>query len=313
MRPSVVEQVVARAVEGGWCRRPTKGLVYNNFDRTTSSVLLHIFSCGAREPAVVAKLCTKVEQVRREFDNLWAVRMSAPDVAPVPLFFERVAGYGVLGMEAISGRQASGWVECRDRVPAVMDVLVRLHSAMQQGNGRDGDLGKCIEETVELMTRQERDVRARAAAARIGGELMEAVEKGVVRATPQHGDFHFDNMLFRGEKVFVMDWEDFGEVFLPAYDLFSLVMDFFTPWKAGGVERFFEDARLGEALRAGIRSYFTALGLPLELAVGLLGFTVLRQVAYSEQLGRSGAETLWKRLQGYFDNAGHFARMLGSL
>ena len=310
---SVVEQVEARAVAGGWCRRPTKVLAYNNFDRTTSSVLLSIFSSDGTEPAVVAKLCAKVEHLAREFENLRAVRRAVPEVAPLPLFLDRVGGYGVLGMKAVHGGGVSGWAECRDRLPAVVDLLVRVHGALREMDGREDGLRRSVEDALQCLAGHKQDLRTWAAAARVSEEVMAAVEKGRLPLIPQHGDFYLRNILFRGREVFVIDWEDFGEVCVPGYDLFSLFLDFFVPWKAGGTDRFFGDARLAEVLRTATRAYFKALEVPLDLAGALLGFTVIRRFTYSEQMGRSASGRLRQRVQGYFENGERFARMVAGL
>jgi thiamine kinase-like enzyme len=40
---------------------------------------------------------------------------------------------------------------------------------------------------------------------------------------PQHGDFCVDNLLVRPDgRIVVIDWEEFGAVRLPAYDLLTL-------------------------------------------------------------------------------------------
>jgi len=310
---SIVEWVGARAVEGGWCRPPSRVFAYNNFPRNTTTVLLSVFSDGAREPSVVAKLCRNMDRVRQEFANLQTVRRVAPAVAPQPLFVDRVEGFGVLGMEAVLGTGVFGWVDSLHRVPAAVETLVRLHGALAGAAPRDGDPYRCVRDAVGFLQRHTRDARAGTRAARIGEEILPAAAEGLLPPIPQHGDFYFGNMLFRGEEVSVIDWEDFGAVCVPGYDLFSLFLSFFTPWRPAEVEWFFGNAQLAEKFRKGVRDYFRALGIPLELAGGLLGFTVIQQFAYSERVGSSNAQALWQRLQAYLDNAERFARLLEGL
>ncbi|MBU1102654.1 aminoglycoside phosphotransferase family protein [Patescibacteria group bacterium] len=39
----------------------------------------------------------------------------------------------------------------------------------------------------------------------------------------QHGDFHFANIFKEGKKIKILDWENFAEISLPMYDLFTFL------------------------------------------------------------------------------------------
>jgi len=43
-------------------------------------------------------------------------------------------------------------------------------------------------------------------------------------AVPQHGDFVVNNVGTKGSRLIVFDWEDFGKVSLPGFDLCTLAM-----------------------------------------------------------------------------------------
>jgi hypothetical protein len=304
---SVVDRIQATVVSGRWCRPPFRTLIYNNFDLTTTSILLMIFSSGSKQPDVVVKLCRDAGVVKREFENLCAIRDHDGDLAPAPLFFDAIDAFGVLGMKAVPGRPLSVWGARLARLPAVVDRLVAFHRSVQ---GSPMDLDRSLgyfREPFETIGRLGHDVSVERAVVGIGQSLAPLVQKAVLPRIPQHGDLCFNNILLDGSRISFVDWEDFGQVLLPGYDLFCLFLSFYVP---GEPERLWRDDRLRQSLRSAVDAYFAAISIPKNLAGAMLAFSVVQQFVYGHRLGRSSAEALWQRVVSYVQHEDRFRQLL---
>ncbi len=70
-------------------------------------------------------------------------------------------------------------------------------------------------------------------------------------AVKQHGDFTFNNLSKGGEGLIIFDWEDFGRVNYPGYDLATLIFSSFK-FDFQEIKYFFEgkiDCNLGKIMR----------------------------------------------------------------
>lgn len=289
--------------------------MYNNFGpvastQTISSTLLMMFSAGMRDPAVVIKLCKEVMVVKREFENLHAVQDRVRDLSPTPLFFDTIDSFGVLAMKAVPGRYISTWNERVDRLPALVDRLISFHRSVQLGYMDQDQSLRCFREPFETIGKLGRDSKVEAACARMGEVLSHALKGTSLPRILQHGDFCFNNILIQGDHVSVVDWEDFGEVSLPGYDLVSLFLNFYTLGDPQQLERFFEDNRFVGYMRNGIEAYFKAFDLPLNLAHGIFAFTLMQRFLHSHQLVRSSTEMFWHQVSAYVQHPERFSRLL---
>lgn len=308
-RLSVVDQIQSRVVQGEWCQPPAQVFMYNNCDSSNSSILLIIFARGMKHPGVVVKLCRRIMIGKREYENLCAVQDRIRHLSPVPLFFDTIDSFGVLGMSALPGNRISTWDERVDRLPALVDRLISFHRSVHLGNMDEDHSVRCFREPFEAVRKLKGYTEIVATFGRMGEALTPLFQKTSLPRLPQHGDFYFDNILIDGERISVVDWEDFGEIFLPGYDLFCLLLNFYDPLDRQEGKRFFEDSCLGAAMRKGIEVYFRAFGLPPDLAGGILAFTLIQQFLHSQRLGRSSAEVLWHRLAGFVQQPERFDRL----
>lgn len=53
-------------------------------------------------------------------------------------------------------------------------------------------------------------------------------ELGEIEGSPQHGDFSLNNLIFNGDQVTIIDFEDFGITHMPLFDEFTLAASFVT-------------------------------------------------------------------------------------
>lgn len=80
--------------------------------------------------------------------------------------------------------------------------------------------------------------------------------------TAQHGDFAFNNLGVRGNRLTVFDWEDVGTVTAPGFD-FSVFMASVFDFDAATLRRDYLHARTGRA-RAALDYYAGTVGKPAQ-------------------------------------------------
>ncbi len=307
---SVVDQIQATIVSGGWCRPPLRVLMYNNFDLTMGSILLMIFSAGDMYPTVVAKLCRDAGIVKQEFENLCTVRDLNDGLAPTPLFFDAVGGFGVLGMTAAPGKPLAEWEARVAGLPAIVARLIAFHAKIRRAPMDRARSRRALSEPFEAIGRLGHDASVERAVAAIGESLAPSLQEGVLSEIPQHGDLCFNNILVAGDRITVVDWEELGRVFLPAYDLFCLLLGFYAPWDPPLLRRLWGDDDLRQSLRSAVDAYFAAFGIPRKLTGAILGFSVMQQFLYAHRLGRSSAEIFWQRVVAYVQDHERFRQLL---
>jgi hypothetical protein len=59
---------------------------------------------------------------------------------------------------------------------------------------------------------------------------------GAVAPLPQHGDFWFQNLLLVDDDVWVIDFEEFGQIQVPLYDDLTLILATLAVRSGGGVQ-----------------------------------------------------------------------------
>jgi hypothetical protein len=307
---SVVDRIQATVVSGGWCRPPLRVLMYNNFDWTISSILLMLFSAGDRYPSVVAKLCRDAGIAKQEFENLCVVRDLNANLAPAPLFLETVDGFGVLGMTAVPGKLLAQWEARVAGLPSIVTRLIAFHTNVRRGPMGRGRSVRTFSEPFEAIGRLGHDTRVERAVAAIGESLAPSFQESTLSEIPQHGDLGFSNILVARDRITVVDWEDFGRVVVPGYDLFCLLLSFYAPGDPVLLQRFWGAPDLRQSLRGAVDAYFAAFGIPRKLTGAILGFSVMRQFLCAHQLGRSSAQMLWQRVVAYVQDRDRFRHLL---
>ena len=72
------------------------------------------------------------------------------------------------------------------------------------------------------------------------GEWLRKLDSGVINSLPhikQHGDFTLNNMGLEGDRLIIFDWEDFGKITIPGFDIFCLTVDLLTGFDKTRIER----------------------------------------------------------------------------
>lgn len=199
-------------------------IVYNNYHPHCSDVDVFWFHNNDNVPSIVTKISNRPGPAEREYRNLRQVRPLAEASVPRPLDFSVKDGASMLWMEGLPGVQFRG-VWDSEALFAVVDMVSSIHLSVSE------------RVSTRSPQRWERAVRLPLSALAQFG-TSEAVREGCARlveragadwlnslaVVPQHGDFYVGNVLSDGNQWYAVDWESFGLVDLPVYDVYTFVL-----------------------------------------------------------------------------------------
>jgi aminoglycoside phosphotransferase (APT) family kinase protein len=124
---------------------------------------------------------------------------------------------------------------------------------------------------------------------------------------PQHGDFCVGNVLYLGEQWSIVDWETFGIVDLPFYDLFTLL---FSLLRSGGATPDEWHSRLVQQIPEAVEYYARLTGLPTEGLSLLLPLSLANWFQVQWMYGRRAfLELMYQTLEHYFSNVDLWERI----
>ena len=267
-------------------------LLYNNYDLTEGSILAFLFDAGARAPFAVLKFSRSRTILAREYENLKSVYNVDPKLAAAPMFFDQTKEFFVLCMAPIDANRLSGYRAKSRKLKLVAMRLTKFHEILRSQS-----------ETATI-TRNDYlkpfsglyDTELPTNVADYYNETaiihMDSLEKFPLKAIAQHGDLYFDNILTKGQRIYFLDWEDFGDVKMPGYDLFSLVFDICN--LESGETRLLR--RSIDLIAASTIDYFRKLALPVDIVDAIMSYTLVQQYHRSWTLGRTSQVAFAKRL-----------------
>jgi len=205
--------------EGGWdC------LVYNQYYR--SNVNLLWFHAGGRYPRAITKLSQRKAVLEREFENLGQAYACVPTRVPRPLYFGEQQGMWSLWMTAVPGwRVPPRRTYSTSTLRSLVDVLVSIHGSVRKAGASSDDerFARMVSGPLRMLAQFGPSEAVRAGCA----QLEKTISAEWLRALPvipQHGDLFSDHVLLDGTQGYVVDWESYGAIDLPFYDLFTLLL-----------------------------------------------------------------------------------------
>lgn len=292
----------ARAEE--W-QLPTQGkwsvLFNNNYHPHCSTFNLFWFHNGSEFPRVVTKIFHAPEIPKREFDNLCRVYACAPDWIPRPLHFAVWGQYWMLWMEGVPGWQLRLDGGCR---PSVLRSITAMVAAIHCGaRKRDGEADPerhhlMVSEPLRAVAEFGGSAAVRTGCDRLAGQVSPRWIESLP-VIPQHGDLFVSNVLSHRGRWHVIDWESFGAIDLPFYDLLTLLLSLLrgegaTPdkWKRSVVRQ----------VPALIECYARAVGLCAADVMLLLPLTLANWFHLQWNDGRKEfAGFMYQTLEHYFE------------
>jgi hypothetical protein len=169
------------------------------------------------------KLSRDTASISREFIALQRLSRRLPDHVPEPYLHGETHGFAYLAMEAVAA-EAPTPVAFAGLVPEALRGMIMFHHQLAEGPMSHAALGREVLDPLGEFERtwasHHRDLSLLCESLRRRLDTLMTVE---LPQLPQHGDFCIDNLLVRPDgRIVMVDWEEFGAVRLPAYDLLTL-------------------------------------------------------------------------------------------
>jgi hypothetical protein len=200
-------------------------LFHNNYHPNISTINLLWFYRNESFPRVVTKLKRERDALALEFHNLKSVYSVAPRHVPRPIHLGDSGEFGMLWMGGVPGYCIPpGGRDLAPNLAPSVDMLVSIQRALNRGIGQAAAdrHARMVEAPVALALRQTESKAVRdGCLALLAAATPEWLAK--LPVIPQHGDLYLDNVLRYQDQRHIIDWEDFGKVDLPFYDLLTLL------------------------------------------------------------------------------------------
>lgn len=306
---SVIRQAVAEVINKNYCKSPIRFLIYNNFDPIAGNLLLFIFSEGEKHPGIVIKISKIGENIKNEYENQRDLWKKLHFFIPEPLLFREIDSCGVIAMKVVRGNHLSRISMNSDLLSSLVDKMIFFHKKVQKGKIAPALLHSQINNTLKSIEHKNSNDQLVSFFSETLKQLHRKLKfKGIPRI-PQHGDFLVNNILHNFDEICILDWEDFGRINIPGYDLYCLLLDLF------GDKNFLDNRyspgvkKMKIAIRDNIFKYFSYFSLSSELSRLVFITTILKQFDYSFQAGRSSVQVLWDRLRDYAENTKRYDRL----
>jgi Ser/Thr protein kinase RdoA (MazF antagonist) len=129
----------------------------------------------------------------------------------------------MLWMEGVPGGRA------RERTPrqlrAMVEAVAGMHRAMRRSilSSVGERRRQLVSAPLETLAQYGDSAAVRQGCAGLAAKATD-VWLDTIPVIPQHGDLFVDNLLTDGKSWHVVDWESFGSIDLPSYDLFTLLL-----------------------------------------------------------------------------------------
>jgi Phosphotransferase enzyme family len=273
-------------------------LFYNNYHPQCSDMDVLWFHNGQQFPGVVTKISREPGRPEREFANLQQVHASAPQWVPEPLHFGAQGNLWMLWMKGVPGMRFTG-KHTPDVLRTMAGTVTSIHKAVARppGSARVDRYRRTVAEPLEALTEFGTSVAVREGCRRLAARAtVELI--GALPVVPQHGDLYAGNLLENGGHWYVVDWESFGMVDLPMYDLYTLLLSMLQT--RGSVPAEWSPELTGQ-MPSLVKKYAQELGVPLLDVPVLLPLTLANWFYIQWSDGRAKFSAgLYEVIEGYF-------------
>jgi hypothetical protein len=284
-------------------------LVHNNYHPHYSGMNLLWFRNREKAPRVVTKLHREPALLTREFDNLRRVHAAVPDMVPRPLHLGRFGAFWGLWMAGVPGTRCSFHPSCPPAaLRGVADTVTSLHRALlEPAPAAPQRYRRMVCDPLATVARSGDSAVVQAGCTAVAGETS-PYWIASLPAVPQHGDFYSGNLLSAGKRWYIVDWESFGMIDLPLYDLLTFCVSLLR--SAGEMpDRW--PAALTSEIPALIARYCAAFGLSAADARLLLPLALANWFHLQWTDGRTQfSQGLYRGLEHYFENRAQWHAVL---
>jgi aminoglycoside phosphotransferase (APT) family kinase protein len=285
---------------------PTGGewnfVIRNNYQPHGGSINVMWFHNGGEFPRVVVKFYNDPAPLRIEFENMRRVHGCAPAVVPNPLHFGAQGSLWGFWMEGVPGSPFATFESyAPDLLRSLTETVASLHAAVRQvpANCDPDRYGRMGQEPLEAVAQFGSSAAVKAGCSRIAAAISEHWVNSLP-VIPQHGDLYSGNLLLHRSRFSIVDWESFGAVDLPFYDLLIL---FYSLLRDSGKTPASWHPTLVSQIPALIGLYANRLGLnPADVPL-LLPLALSNWFSFHLREGHKAfAENMYGTIQQYFES-----------
>lgn len=156
--------------------------------------------------------------LEREHRALTEVREVLPDAIPVAMAFRRMGDLNALITQGVSSKAVREWPQ------SLTDFVSRYHGLQLQSRPFQGQISIGQREVIASMLESEGLAEIREpVGAWLASERSAFLDS--LPAVSQHGDFAVMNLGAANGGYVIFDWEDFGKVWLPGFDVCIFLLD----------------------------------------------------------------------------------------
>jgi thiamine kinase-like enzyme len=265
------------------------------------TIYLLWFHDGDTYPRAVAKLSRQESFLRTEFQNLLAAHACAPVWTPRPFDLSQEGEVWMLWMEGMPGSKCLSKQSNSSALKPVVEMLGDIHKTIRdRGNWPSEDrYRRAVLEPIESVEQFSNDRVIIAGCAELRAKIS-AEWICSLPVIPQHCDFFPGNLLKHKNQFHLVDWEYFGRVDLPLFDLLTLLC-FVLRTGTENLEDW--DSSLVKSIPSLTDSYGRKIGLSPEDAAKLVPI-VLVNWAHLHQQEKHAAESwrVYRTLRHYFEH-----------
>lgn len=300
---SILKKVIKTTIQKNYCKQPIQFLIYNNFDPVISSMLLFLFSAGEKSPGIVIKICKTAGIIEKEYENLRILKNQLNYLVPSPLFFNRIDSFEVMAMEMVKGNHLDNLSVNSNLLSLLVDKMIIFHKTVQKGKLKHNQLNELIDQSLSSIKSKDKNSPLSSFYSNSMQKLLENFEPFNFPKIPQHGDFFISNVLYNSGEICILDWEDFGQICIPGYDLYFLLLDLFANERFLAERSSHKIMKIKNSIKDNIIKYFESFSIPSKYSRIIFLITLLEQFEYSYRLGRSSIYYFWNRLMSYSENS----------
>jgi hypothetical protein len=199
-------------------------VVYNNYQPQCTNLNLMWFHNGGDFPRVMVKFCDDRNRLKVEFENLRDARECAPAVVPKALHFGRQGHMWGLWTEGVPGSVLSS---AKSRLPNVLRGLTTMIASMHAASRRQEDpdprrYRRLVQQPLEAVAQFGPSIAVQTGCSRLAAAISPQWLNSLP-VIPQHGDLYSGNILSSHDDFYIVDWESYGAIDLPFYDLLTLL------------------------------------------------------------------------------------------
>jgi aminoglycoside phosphotransferase (APT) family kinase protein len=285
-----------------------KVLAHNNYHPACSNLNLLWFHGDDAYPRIVTKMCRDDAALKAEFDSLRKVHERAAPWVPRPFHFGIQGSYWGLWMEGMPGcRLQAADAGSPSILSAAVKMLAGVHNRLKESGPADPKRHtNRVSEPLRLLEGFGQSAVVRSACSEL--ERRSSPEwLAAWPIIPQHGDLCVGNVIYLREQWSIVDWETFGIVDLPFYDLFTLL---FSLLRSGGVTPDKWDASLVRQIPEAVACYAALTGLPTAGLSVLLPLSLVNWFHVQWMYGRRAfLDLMYLTMEHYFSNVDEWERI----